>query len=157
MQSQRLWMVKQEIKSKNQGNHLSNTWIFSYSHSSYQIVDNRNILWNNSEIITSGYHSKIAKSKEFHLGVLTVAQWKWIWLGNTRFDPWPRSVGWGSGIAVSCDLGRRCSSDSVLLWLWCRPAAVALIWSLAWEPPYTAGVALKKKQQQQKKKQKNFI
>ena len=32
----------------------------------------------------------------------------------------------------------------VLLWLWCRPAAVALIGLLAWEPPYTSGVALKK-------------
>ena len=30
--------------------------------------------------------------------------------------------------------------DSVLLWLWCRPAAVALIRPLAWEPPYAAGV-----------------
>ena len=34
--------------------------------------------------------------------------------------------------------------DPVLLWLWCRPAAVALIRPLAWEPPYTAGVALKR-------------
>ena len=32
-----------------------------------------------------------------------------------------------------------------LLWLWCRPTAVALIRPLAWEPPYTVGVALKKK------------
>ena len=24
-------------------------------------------------------------------------------------------------------LGRRCSSDVVLLWLWCRPATIALI------------------------------
>ena len=31
-----------------------------------------------------------------------------------------------------------------LLWLWwCRPAAVALIRLLPWEPPYTAGEALK--------------
>ena len=33
----------------------------------------------------------------------------------------------------------------VVLWLWCRPAPVALIGPLAWEPPYTAGVALKRK------------
>ena len=33
--------------------------------------------------------------------------------------------------------------DPVLLWMWCRPAAVALIWPLAWELPYAAGVALK--------------
>ena len=33
----------------------------------------------------------------------------------------------GSSVAVSCGVGRRCSSDLVLLWLWHRPAAVALI------------------------------
>ena len=35
--------------------------------------------------------------------------------------------------------------DPELLWLWCRLAATALIRPLAWEPPYAAGVALKKK------------
>ena len=43
--------------------------------------------------------------------------------------------------------------DPALLWLWYRLAAVAPIQSLAWEPSYAAGVALKrgekKKQQQQ--------
>ena len=34
--------------------------------------------------------------------------------------------------------------DPVLLWLWCRPAATALIQPLAWEPPYASDVALKK-------------
>ena len=32
-----------------------------------------------------------------------------------------------------------------MLWLWCRPVATVLIRPLAGEPPYTAGVALKKK------------
>ena len=41
--------------------------------------------------------------------------------------------------------------DPALLWLWCRPAATALIGPLAWEPPYAVGVALKK----QKDKKKN--
>ena len=36
-------------------------------------------------------------------------------------------------------------SDPALLWLWCRPAAVAPIRPLAWEPPYAAGAALKSK------------
>jgi len=40
----------------------------------------------------------------------------------------------------------------VLLWLWCRPAAAALIRPIAWELPYAAGVALKRK----KKKEKNL-
>ena len=34
--------------------------------------------------------------------------------------------------------------DLVLLWLWRRLAAIALIRPLAWEPPYATGVALKK-------------
>ena len=33
--------------------------------------------------------------------------------------------------------------DLALLWLWCRPAVVALIQPLAWEPPYAAHSALK--------------
>ena len=35
--------------------------------------------------------------------------------------------------------------DLVLLWLWCRLAAVAPIGPLFWEPPCATGVALKKK------------
>ena len=50
----------------------------------------------------------------------------------------------GSGIAVSCGVGRGYSSDLVWLWLWHRPAAAALIQPLAWEPPYVAGAALKR-------------
>ena len=37
------------------------------------------------------------------------------------------------------------SLDPVLLWLWCKPAAVAPIRPLAWDPPYVLGIALKKK------------
>ena len=32
----------------------------------------------------------------------------------------------------------------MLLWLWCRPAAIAPIGPLAWEPPYAVGGALKR-------------
>ena len=60
-------------------------------------------------------------------------------------DPWLRSVGQGSGIAVSCGVGWRRSSDPQLLWLCCRPVAVAGIRPLAWEHPYAAGTALKSK------------
>ena len=46
--------------------------------------------------------------------------------------------------------------DPSLMWLWCRPAAVALIGPLAWEPPYAAGVALKgQKTKKERKKQTN--
>ena len=57
---------------------------------------------------------------------------------------------------MNCCLGRRRGSDLALLWLKCRPEATALMGPLAWEPPYAAGVALKKtKQQKQKHPQTN--
>ena len=46
---------------------------------------------------------------------------------------------------MSCGVGGRLGWDPVLLWLWCRPPAVALIQPLAWESPYAADVALKNK------------
>ena len=39
----------------------------------------------------------------------------------------------------------QCVKDPVLLWLWRKLMATALIGLLAWEPPYAAGVALKRK------------
>ena len=63
-------------------------------------------------------------------------------------------MGRGSGVAMSCGVGRRHSSDPELLWLWHRLAAVALILPLAWELPYTVGMALKSKKQKQTNKQK---
>ena len=53
---------------------------------------------------------------------------------------------------MSCGVGRRRGSDLVLLWLWYRPAATALIRLLAWEPPYAVGAALKGQKRQKKKK-----
>ena len=55
---------------------------------------------------------------------------------------------------MSCGVGRRCSSNPMLLWLWCRLAAVAPVSSLAWEPPYAVGAALEKTK---KKKKKGFL
>ena len=52
-------------------------------------------------------------------------------------------MGEGSGVAVICGPGRRGSLDPALLWLWRRWAALAPIGSLAREPPYAVGVALK--------------
>ena len=45
---------------------------------------------------------------------------------------------------MSCGVGHKCGSDPVFLWLCSRLAATALIQPLAWEPPYAAGVALKR-------------
>ena len=51
---------------------------------------------------------------------------------------------------MNCGVGCRLSSDPAFLWLWYRPAAVALIGLLAWELPYGAGAALKKKKKKKK-------
>ena len=46
---------------------------------------------------------------------------------------------------MSCGVSYRCGLDVALLWLWCRPVAVAPTRPLAWEAPYAVGVGLKKK------------
>ena len=50
-----------------------------------------------------------------------------------------------SGVAVSCGVGCRGSSDLVLPWLWCRQAGAAPVQPPALERSYAAGVALKRK------------
>ena len=40
------------------------------------------------------------------------------------------------------------------MWLWCRPAATALIRPLAWESPYAAGLAAPKNLINKKRKKK---
>ena len=54
----------------------------------------------------------------------------------------------GSGVAMSRRAGCRCGLDLALLWLWHRPAAIALIRPLAWELPYAAQTALKRKKKE---------
>ena len=58
---------------------------------------------------------------------------------------------------MSWGVGHRRSSDPQLLWLWCRPAAVAPIGPLAWEPPYAKGAALKSRKKKKRKKKKERI
>ena len=50
-----------------------------------------------------------------------------------------------------CDVGCRRDSDSVWLWLWCRPAAVAPTGPLAEKLPFATGVALQRKKKKEKK------
>jgi len=52
---------------------------------------------------------------------------------------------------MSCGAGHRQSLGLVLLWLWHRPAAIAPIRALAWEPSYAISEALKKKKKKKKK------
>ena len=67
------------------------------------------------------------KIQKVALGVPIMVQWKRIQLETMRLQV--RSLaslrGSGSGIAMNCDIGHRCSSDLVFLWLWCRLAVVA--------------------------------
>ena len=53
---------------------------------------------------------------------------------------------------MSCGIGHRLGPDPEFLGLWCRPAAIAPIQPLAWEPPYAADVALKNKPPKKDKK-----
>ena len=67
-----------------------------------------------------------------------------------------------SGLKIwrCCELWYRsqtCGLDLMLLWLWRRPAAVAPIGPLDWEPPYAASVALKKKKEKKKEKERMSI
>ena len=65
------------------------------------------------------------------------------WLVSKRM--WVQSLASIFGIAKSCGVGRRRSSNPELLWLWRRLIAAALIQPLAWELTYAGGVALKRK------------
>ena len=58
---------------------------------------------------------------------------------------------------MSCGVGRRHGSDPTLLWLWRRPAAVASIRPLAWEPTYAAGAVLKTQKTEKKKKPSGIL
>ena len=50
-------------------------------------------------------------------------------------------------------VGHRLGLDPALLWLWCRPAAKALLQPPAWELPYAASVALKRPKKKKKRKE----
>ena len=84
-----------------------------------------------------------------------MAQQKLIQLGTMRWWVWSVASLWmgqGSGVAERCDVCRTRGLDPVLLWLWFRLAAAALIWPLAWEAPYATGTALKRPKKKKKKK-----
>ena len=52
---------------------------------------------------------------------------------------------------MCCGVGSRRGSDPALLRLWYRPATTDPIQSLAWEPPYAAGAALKRPNKKERK------
>ena len=108
-------------------------------------------MWVNNMLLNNSLFNEEIKGEEFlswHSGIKS-DQEPW----GCGFDPWPRSVGQGTSVPVSCGVGRRRSSDLALLWLWHRPAATSPIRLLAWEPPYAMGAALEKDKKQTNKKQ----
>ena len=58
---------------------------------------------------------------------------------------------------MSCGVGCRHGSDPLLLLLWHRLLAAALIQPLAWELPYASDAALKRQKTKDKKKKKKKI
>ena len=56
---------------------------------------------------------------------------------------------------MSCGVACRRSSDPMLLRLWGRLVATAMIRPLAWESPYASGTALEKTKRQNKTKKEN--
>ena len=66
-----------------------------------------------------------------------------------QFNPWPRSVGEGPGVAMG--YGVSCRHGWDLVWLGCRLVAAAPIQPLARELPYAMGVALEKKKRKKPK------
>ena len=51
---------------------------------------------------------------------------------------------------MSGGVGGRRGSDLVLLWLRCRPSAIAPTGPLAWEPQYASGATLKRSKKKKK-------
>ena len=70
----------------------------------------------------------------------------------SAFAQWVKDL----ALAMSCGVGCRRSLDLMLLWLWCRPVAIALIGPLARELPCTAGAVLKIQKGQKNKTRQNW-
>ena len=93
---------------------------------------------------SNGYVHCLFRNHKY--GVPIVAQWLTNLTSNHRLQVGSLAslTGLRIDVALSCGVGHRLSLDPELLWLWCRPAIVAPIQPLAWEPPYAVGAALKR-------------
>ena len=94
----------------------------------------------------NGHHQKMYKQ-----GVPILVQQKPIRLGTMKLWVWSLASLSGLKIWHCHELWyHKHGSDPMLLWLWCKPAAVAPIRPLPWELPYAAGLALKKAKKKKK-------
>ena len=88
-----------------------------------------------------------------------MAQQKQIRLGTMRL--WFQSLASLGGLRIQCchKLWYRSQTglDLALVWLWCRPVAVAPIRSLAWKLPYVMSAALKRQKTKNKTKQNKTL
>ena len=85
-----------------------------------------------------------------------MAQWNQIWLGTMGLQV--RFLASFRGLGIwhcheLCGFSCRHGLDPAWLLLWCKPAAVVLIWPLAWELPCASSAALKSKTKQNKTEQ----
>ena len=78
-----------------------------------------------------------------------------LWLSSNEANYIHENVGWIPGLAVSCSKGHSCVLDPALLWLWCRPAAAALVQPQTWELPYAVECGLKKEKNKIKRRNEN--
>ena len=68
----------------------------------------------------------------------------------TNLHPWPRSVGYGSGVAMSCGVGCRCGSDLVVA-VEAGSCSSDLTLRLGTSICYRFGSKIKKKKKKKKK------
>ena len=96
-------------------------------------------------IYSEKYSTLKSARVEFPLGLSRLRTQSCLW--GCGFNPWHRSVGWGSGVAESCSVGHRWSSDPGLLWLWCRPQLLLEFnpWPGNFHVPQVAAIKKKKK------------
>ena len=94
--------------------------------------------------------------KKLLVGVLVMVRWKRIWLGTIGVWVWSLALFSGLRIWHCCELWCR-SQIAARIWCCCGSGvSMAPIRPLAWEPPYAAGVALKR-QKDKKKKERSYL
>ena len=88
--------------------------------------------------------------------IVVMAHRKQIWLAPLRTQVWSLASIRGPRIWRCHELWCRSQQGLhlTLLWLWCMPPAIALIWPLAWEPPLCRGYGPKKTKRPKKRYKK---